>query len=134
MESFVKIILGLGLMGLSLAYLYRPSLIMRINAWAKMILFNDAHLLHHRRRWGLLAFLAGILFLYSGMLNKAPRVPHAPPSADPLLSAYESFYKGRFDESAAIADKVLEESPSNRHAEFLSRVSRMFKIKIKHPR
>jgi hypothetical protein len=131
MESIVKILVGLGLMGLSLAYLYRPSFIMRINAWAKVFLFNDAYLLHHRRRWGLLAFLAGILFLYSGLLNTTPRAPSGP---DPLESGYSAFYAGRLDDAAAIADQILQGEPGNRHAEFLLRVSRLLKLKTKSHR
>lgn len=131
MESIVKILLGLSLMGLSLAYLYRPSLILRLNAWVRVFLFNDAYLLHHRRRWGLLAFLAGILFLYSGLLNTIPWAPSGP---DPVESGYSAFYAGRFDDSAAIADQILQGEPGNRHAEFLLRVSRLLKLKTKSPR
>lgn len=131
MESFIKVMIGLGLMGLSLAYLYRPSLIVRFNTWVRILLVNDAHLLHHRRRWGLLAFLAGILFLYSGLLNMTPRIPSGPA---PLEEGYSAFYAGRFDESAAVAEKILHDTPSDSHAEFLLRVSKIFKLKTKPSR
>lgn len=126
MESIVKILVGLSLMALSLAYLYRPGFMIRLNAWIRTFFFNDAHLLHHRRRWGLLAFLAGILFLYSGLLNTEKPVPK---TVDPVVEGYNAFYGGRFNESAVIAEKILQDFPGDRHAEFLLRVSRILTIK-----
>lgn len=91
MESAMKLVVGLVLMGISLAYLYRPTVVLRVNAWGRMLLFNDAHLLHFRRRWGLLAFLGSILFLYSGFLNLSQSIP-LEPVQDPLESGYMAFY------------------------------------------
>lgn len=120
MESSVKLLIGIVLLLISVSYLYRPGLVLRVNAWGRAFLFNDAHLLHYRRRWGLLAFLGSILFLYSGFLNLAKAIP-AEPVRDPLEAGYMSFYEKHFDAAAEIAVRYLNDHPRNSHAEFLLR-------------
>ena len=102
MESVVKLLIGIVLLVVSVAYLYRPGLVLRMNAWGRTLLFNDAHLLHFRRRWGLLAFLAAILFLYSGFLNITKSIPVVP-VRDPLEAGYLAFYEKKFDVAGEIA-------------------------------
>ncbi|MBL0057568.1 MAG: hypothetical protein IPP35_00190 [Elusimicrobia bacterium] len=116
-ESAIKLLVGIGLLIVSVAYLYRPVLVLRANAWARTLLFNDAHLLHYRRRWGLLAFLASVLFLYSGFLNLS-KLKNAAPTVD-LTEGYRDFFEYRFDEAAAIAKEVLKRDSGNPHALFL---------------
>jgi hypothetical protein len=93
------------------AYLYRPTLVLRVNAWGRTILFNDAHLLHFRRRWGLLAFLAATLFLYSGFLNLTKSIP-IEPVRDPIEAGYLAFYEKRFDAAGEIAVAIFERASS----------------------
>ena len=69
MEGLIKLFVGLVLFTVGVGYLYRPGWVIRSNEWVRRIFFNDAHLLHHRRRWGLLFFLVGVLLMYSGFLN-----------------------------------------------------------------
>jgi hypothetical protein len=89
----IKLLVGLVLMGISVAYLYRPTLVLRVNAWGRtMLVFNDAHLLHFRRRWGLAGFFGAILFLYSGFLNLSKSIP-LEPVRDPLEAGYLAFYE-----------------------------------------
>ncbi|MBK8575091.1 MAG: hypothetical protein IPN90_05230 [Elusimicrobia bacterium] len=130
MESAVKIIVGIILLLVSLAYLYRPVLVLRVNAWGRMLLFNDAHLLHYRRRWGLLAFLAAVLFLYSGFLNLSQLVS-VDPVRDPIEAGYLSFYEKRFDVAAEIAVQYLKDHPRDPHAEFLFRQARAASQRLK---
>lgn len=72
-EAWVKIVLGLGFLIVSVGYLYRPVWILKINSWGKALLFNDGHLLLYRRRRGLLFLLTSVLFLYSGFINLTAR-------------------------------------------------------------
>jgi hypothetical protein len=116
-ESAFKLFMGILLLVVSVAYLYRPVLVLRANAWARTLLFNDAHLLHYRRRWGLLAFLASVLFIYSGFLNLA-KLQKAAPTVD-LTDGYRDYFEGRFDEAVAIAKEALSRDSGNPHALFL---------------
>ncbi len=120
MESVIKLLIGIVLLVVSVAYLYRPGLVLRANAWGRTLLFNDAHLLHFRRRWGLLAFLGAILFLYSGFLNLAKSVP-VEPVRDPLDAGYMAFYEKRYETAGEIAIQYLKEHPRDPHGEFLLR-------------
>jgi hypothetical protein len=120
MESGIKLLIGIVLLLVSVAYLYRPTLVLRVNAWGRTILFNDAHLLHFRRRWGLLAFLAATLFLYSGFLNLTKSIP-IEPVRDPIEAGYLAFYEKRFDAAGEIAVAYLNAHPRDPHGEFLFR-------------
>ena len=120
MESGIKLLVGFLLLGISLAYLYRPTLVLRVNAWGRTLLFNDSHLLHYRRRWGLLAFLGSLLFFYSGFLNLSQAIP-TEPVQDPLESGYMAFYSKKFDGAAEIAAGYLKDHPRDPHGEFLLR-------------
>ena len=120
MESALKLLVGIFLLVVSVGYLYRPGLVLRVNAWGRTLFFNDAHLLHFRRRWGLLAFLGAILFLYSGFLNLAKSVPVGP-VRDPLEAGYMAFYEKRFEAAGEIAIRYLKEHPRDPHGEFLLR-------------
>lgn len=120
MESGVKLLIGFVLLGISLAYLYRPTLVLRVNAWGRTLLFNDSHLLHYRRRWGLLAFLGSILFFYSGFLNLSRAIP-TEPVQDSLEAGYMAFYSKNFDGAATIASEYLMDHPRDLHGEFLLR-------------
>jgi hypothetical protein len=84
-EGWWKFILGLSFLLLSIGYLYRPSWILRLNNWARSLLFNDAHILHYRRRWGLLFFFAAALFFYSAF-NNMGRLSSARLSSLPEIS------------------------------------------------
>jgi hypothetical protein len=131
MESAMKLVVGLVLMGISLAYLYRPTVVLRVNAWGRMLLFNDAHLLHFRRRWGLLAFLGSILFLYSGFLNLSQSIP-LEPVQDPLESGYMAFYGKKYEGAAEIAMRYLNDHPRDPHGEFLLRQANAASRRLKH--
>lgn len=122
MEGLIKTTAGIFLVLMGLGYLYRPSGIIRANAVARVLLFNDAHLLHYRRTRGLLIFLAGVVLLYSGFLNISFSVPRPPTN---LEDGYRAFYERRYSDAADIAGRVLAESPNNPHADFLFRQARM---------
>jgi hypothetical protein len=129
MESGLKILIGIVLLWISLAYLYRPTLVLRVNDWARTFLFNDAHLLHYRRQWGLLAFLGAVLFLYSGFLNLAASRRISVLAPDPLEEGYRAFYDHRFEEAAAVALKQLKTNAGDPHSTFLLRQARSSKSK-----
>ena len=123
MESAVKLLVGLVLLVVSVAYLYRPILVLRFNDWARTLFFNDSHLLHYRRRWGLLAFLGSILFLYSAFLNLS-KLKKTAPAPDPLLEGYRAFDERRFDAAVDVALRQLKLTPGDPHGNFLLRQAR----------
>jgi hypothetical protein len=120
MEYGIKLLVGVILLVFSVAYLYRPSVVLRVNAWGRLLFFNDSYLLHYRRRWGLLAFLGAILFLYSGFMNMERNAAGVPVD-NSLEEGYLSFYSQRFDIAAEVARRYLANHPQDPHAEFLFR-------------
>ncbi|MBI4051655.1 MAG: hypothetical protein HY400_04040 [Elusimicrobia bacterium] len=62
----VKLLFGILFCFLGLGYLYRPSVISRLNAFLREYLFNDAYIVLDRRKWGTLSMMVGILLLYMG--------------------------------------------------------------------
>jgi hypothetical protein len=125
MEGTLKLFAGMFLVAVGMAYLYRPALVLRWNAWARSLFFNDAHLLHYRRKWGLALFLAGMMFVYSGFLNLSRERPAEPPPppAD-LSSGYQAYNERRYQDAVRIAGEALRQSPGDAHADFLLRQAR----------
>ena len=41
MEAWIKILIGLALLLLSLGYLYRPGWVLKLNALGRLVLFNE---------------------------------------------------------------------------------------------
>lgn len=69
MTPWFKVCLGLVFFGLGLGYLYRPTLIERMNALIREYLLNDAHIALERRKWGVFFLLLSVLFLYMGYVG-----------------------------------------------------------------
>lgn len=120
MEAWAKIAAGLALLFISLGFLYRPGWILHWNALGRSVLFNDAFVLLYRRRWGLLFFVAAVLFFYSGFNNLAWDKYHDRPAAViPLSEAYRSFQRGQYKGTVARCQEILKAEPDNVHAWFL---------------
>jgi hypothetical protein len=113
MEAWIKIIVGLALLLLSLGYLYRPAWILALNAFGRTVVFNDSHVLHNRRRWGLPLFAAAAVFLFTGLRNLAQERPI--PSAD-LWLAYRSFLAHEYRQTIVRCEGILVEDPENAQA------------------
>lgn len=113
MEAWIKIFVGLLLLLISLGYLYRPAWILTLNAFARALLFNDSHVLHYRRRWGLPLFGAAAFFLMVGFRNLSQQRPS--PSAD-LWLAYRSFLSHEYRQTITRCEGILAEDPENEQA------------------
>jgi len=112
-EAWIKIIIGLLFLLVSLGYLYRPKWVLFFNSWARALLFNDAHVLHYRRRWGLPLFLVAALFFYSGLNNLAQQTPR--PSAE-LWLAYRAFRFRDYRQTIIGCEGILAQDPENSQA------------------
>ena len=122
MEAVVKLLAGLVMLAVSLSYLYRPSYILKVNELARGVLFNDAYVLHYRRRWGMPLFVASIVFLYSGMANLKVQ-PTGPEAASygEMDEAYRAFYTRRYADAERLCRGILQLHPRDPHAGFLLR-------------
>ena len=115
MESWGKIAVGLAFLFFSLGYMYRPGLILRMHAWGRKILFDDAFVLHYRRRAGLFLFVCAVLFFYSGFVNLSHRQPGAAGYLA-LADAHRAFRSGEYRASVARCQALLKQEPDNVHA------------------
>jgi hypothetical protein len=113
MEAWIKILFGLLLLALSLGYLYRPVWILSLNALGRAYLFNDVHVLHYRRRWGIPLFVASSIFLFTGFNNLSQQ--HRRPSAE-LWLAYRAFLSHQYRQTVVQCEGILAEDPDNTQA------------------
>ncbi len=120
MEAIIKILVGLFLFAASLSYLYRPSLVLKVNAIFREVIFSDNFLLHYRRRWGMLLFVGALLFLYSGFknLDSSPLLDESGGHGQ-MTQAYRNYYLGRYTDTVKICKVVLRDRPEDPHALFL---------------
>jgi hypothetical protein len=65
-SPWLKVAVGLFFFLLGLGYLYKPSVIERVNAILRETLLNDAYIALERRKWGVFFLLVSLLFLYLG--------------------------------------------------------------------
>ncbi len=66
-NPYIKLFFGLLLALLGLGYIYKPEAIERINRLIKETFLNDSYVALHRRHWGLLLLLLGVLLIYMGL-------------------------------------------------------------------
>ncbi len=110
METWIKIFVGLVLLLLSFAYLYRPAWVLKLNALGRTLFFNDAHVLHFRRRWGLPIFVVAALFLFTGF-NDLAQVRSRP--SFELWMAYRSFLSHQYRPAIVQCEGILAQDPDN---------------------
>ena len=67
---FLEVLIGLFFLVGSLGYLYRPTTIIKFNAWGRKYLFNDQLLVTHRKKIGAVLLIISIIFLYGGFVGK----------------------------------------------------------------
>jgi cytochrome c-type biogenesis protein CcmH/NrfG len=113
LEAWLKIFVGLALLFVSVGYLYRPVWILRLNALARALVFNDTYLLHYRRRWGIPLFAAAAVFFFSGFNNLSQYRPH--PAAR-LWMAYRSFTAHEYRQTIIQCEGILAEDPESQQA------------------
>lgn len=65
----LEILIGLLFLIISVGYLYRPTIIIRFNAWGRKYLFNDQLLITHRKKIGVVLLIIAIVFLYGGFVR-----------------------------------------------------------------
>lgn len=65
----LEILIGLLFLIISVGYLYRPTIIIRFNAWGRKYLFNDQLLITHRKKIGVVLLIIAIVFLYGGFVK-----------------------------------------------------------------
>ncbi|MFA6029755.1 MAG: hypothetical protein WC969_07875 [Elusimicrobiota bacterium] len=63
---WTKVFIGIFFFLLGLGYLCRPTVIERLCAFMREVVFNDAHMALERRKWGVFFLLLSLLFLYMG--------------------------------------------------------------------
>ena len=113
MEAWIKIVIGMLFLLASLGYLYRPGWVLTVNAWARALVFNDSHVLHYRRRWGLPLFIAAAVFLITGFGNLAQQ--NVRPSAE-LWLAYRAFLSHEYRHTIVQCEGILAQDPENAQA------------------
>jgi hypothetical protein len=114
MEAWLKIFVGLGLLFLSLGYLYRPAWILKMNLLGRTFLFNDSHVLMYRRRWGLPLFTAAALFFFTGFSNLSVQRSSQRPSE--LWMAYRSFLAHEYRQTIVQCEGIIAQDPDNAQA------------------
>lgn len=62
--KLIKLLSGMVLLLLSIGYLFRPDLIIRINEWGRQFVFNDKYILQHRRRIGVFFLVLAFIAIY----------------------------------------------------------------------
>ena len=112
-EAWSKIFVGVGLLLLSLGYLYRPAWILKLNMLGRTMLFNDVHVLHYRRRWGLPLFVAAAIFLFAGFNNLSQFHPQRPTE---LWLAYRSFLAHEYRQTIVQCEGIVAQDPDNSQA------------------
>lgn len=65
----LEILIGLLFLIISVGYLYRPTIIIRFNAWGRKYLFNDQLLITHRKKIGVVLLIIAVVFLYGGFVK-----------------------------------------------------------------
>lgn len=117
MEAWTKILGGLFLLGLSFGYLYRPAFVLRVNAWARSLLFNDTFILLYRRRMGLVFFVCAVVFFYSGFVNlERMKARERPSTYLDLTDAYRAQRNQQYRGVIARCNEILKREPDNIHA------------------
>ena len=66
MTAELLIVFGLFFFLLGLGYLYRPTVIERLNAILRETILNDAYIALERQKWGTFFLLLSFLFLFVG--------------------------------------------------------------------
>lgn len=69
MEIFM-IFIGLIFLSLSLGYLGKHKLIIKLNEWGREYIFTDKWLLTHRRTTGILFLVFAVICLYISLMPK----------------------------------------------------------------
>jgi hypothetical protein len=67
---FLKVLIGLFFLAISLGYLYQPTIIVRFNAWGRRYLFNDQLLVTQHKKIGVVLLIISVIFLYGGFVGK----------------------------------------------------------------
>jgi tetratricopeptide (TPR) repeat protein len=116
METWIKLLLGLLFLLLSVGYLYRPAFVLSLNAWGRGVLFNDTFILLYRRRFGLFFLAAAVLFLYSGFLNLGRRPGALSSNYLALLDAQRAYRGGEHKGAVARCQEILKDDPDNLYA------------------
>ena len=66
-NPYLKIFFGLVFVLLGLGYVYKPEIIERINRLIKETFLNDSYVALHRKNWGFLLLLVGVVLIYMGV-------------------------------------------------------------------
>jgi len=66
----LEVLIGLLFLIISLGYLYRPTIILRFNAWGRKYLFNDQLLVTQRKKIGVILLIISVIFFYGGFVGK----------------------------------------------------------------
>lgn len=115
MEGLTKVTLGLLLWIWGMVLLYRPAVVLKVYAFLRANLLNDAHILLYRRRWGLLLLVLAILMVYSGVRNLSP-ISTSQGKADPLANPLQQLADGHFVAARQEVHQIVRGGASTREA------------------
>lgn len=110
----LKVALGLSLLVVAWAYLFKKDLIFKLNAWMRESIFSDQVALFSGRRVAILLMVLGALSLFSG-LNTFVRPTALPPAiADQILAqAREDLAQKRYPNALRRCRELVKRNPDS---------------------
>ncbi|HBU70141.1 MAG TPA: hypothetical protein DEE98_07150 [Elusimicrobia bacterium] len=115
---FLKLFLGILFFVLGWVYLYNPSLVLKINQFAREAVFNDRFLLLERKKLSILFFCASFLALYMGYSSISPSEDsfEAHTVSHRIYLAMLDLRSHNYQSAAQKYRAILEAAPNNIYA------------------
>ena len=110
----LKIVLGLAAVFLAWLFVFRSSLVLKVNAWIRNTVFNDQMVLFSGRRVAMLLLILGALAIFSGVDNVVDDQSIKPNVAAAMLDEAQAMVKtGKFDAAMRRLKELLRSNPQN---------------------
>jgi tetratricopeptide (TPR) repeat protein len=112
--ALISTIFTILLFFLGLCYLYYPSLVIKINKWAKDKLFNDEFILMYRKKVGIICIVVSLLIFYFGVfIPKLSLSFRQQNIRDDLYHAWCYYYQKNYDKAENLCREILFVQPDN---------------------
>ncbi len=119
---------GSTLVALALAYLYRPSLILTLNKFARERVFSDSRVLLERRKKGLMLLLFSVLLFYwsyhRAQYSPTRVMDHLVSTDRMIYQAHYHFRAKQYNDVEKICLKIASRQPGNSENLYLLAASR----------